>query len=172
MVEGGIIETSDKDLSNKINYMRNFGHKNPLEFYGLGINAKNSEFHSAMGLACLPYLEEIIAKRKKLYMIYLEKLDAVTFQKISENTQYNYSYVPVIFESENVLNSALSELNKHEIYPRRYFYPVLNQLPYVKYSECVHAEDIASRILCLPTYFDLNETEVEEICEIINQAIE
>ena len=49
-VEGGAIITNDDELAHKISYMRNFGHNGPEDFWGVGINGNNSEFHAAMGL--------------------------------------------------------------------------------------------------------------------------
>ena len=45
-------------MAKKISYMRNFGHKGyDKEFYGLGINAKNSELHAAMGLTLISKID-------------------------------------------------------------------------------------------------------------------
>ena len=49
-VEGGCIITNDEELAHKISLFRSFGHISD-EYYSIGINGKNSEFHAAMGLA-------------------------------------------------------------------------------------------------------------------------
>lgn len=86
------------------------------------------------------------------------------------NLEYNYSYYPVIFGSESELLKAKNNLNKYDIYPRRYFYPSLNTLNYVKRYSCPIAEDIAKRILCLPLYESLSEKEVKLIADLIIEA--
>ncbi len=63
--EGGALFTKDEELMHKLFYHHNFGHKGQEDFYGLGINAKMSELQAAMGLAVFPYLEEIMAGRRK-----------------------------------------------------------------------------------------------------------
>ena len=47
-------------LFDKLFYSHNFGHNGPLDFHGLGINAKISELQAAMGLSVLPFMEEIL----------------------------------------------------------------------------------------------------------------
>jgi dTDP-4-amino-4,6-dideoxygalactose transaminase len=104
-VEGGAIVTRDPDLLKKMAYLRNFGHDGPERFAELGINAKNSELHAAMGLVNLKYVDQIIATRKDLSNHYDHFLK--TFQgvkpKIAEDIVYNYAYYPLIFNSEKLL---------------------------------------------------------------------
>ncbi|WP_353777938.1 DegT/DnrJ/EryC1/StrS family aminotransferase [Winogradskyella sp. 3972H.M.0a.05] len=161
-------------LRDKMYFHHNFGHKGQEAFHGLGINAKMSEIQAAMGLSVMPYLDEIIEKRKTITSLYSELLaDAsLTLISIREGTQWNYSYFPVVFESEAQLTRVKDALNKNEIYPRRYFFPSLNKLPYIKESfNCPVSESIASRVLCLPLYTQLSKAEVETICSIINETI-
>ena len=104
-IEGGFIVTKNTSLSQKMSYMINFGHDGPEKFQGLGINGKNSEFHSAMGLANLSHIDYIINNRKKIterYSFNLKDFNAKVpiWHKQSES---NYAYYPLIFESETFL---------------------------------------------------------------------
>ena len=64
--------------------------------------------------------------------------------------------------------TLLQKLNKQKIYPRRYFYPSVNTYNKIlEYQECKISEDISKRILCLPLYFNLKETEIDSIISII-----
>lgn len=170
--EGGAAFCKDPELFHKIYYSHNFGHNGPLEFYGLGINGKISELQAAMGLALLPYMEHILEERRKVVSRYDVLLDfsKITRLKIREHTDWNYSYYPVLFENETVLLRVQERLNAQEIYPRRYFYPSLNRLPYVKKQEMPVSESTAGRILCLPLYVGLTEDEPAKISEIINSV--
>ena len=168
--EGGAIFCNDRTLHDTLYYHHNFGHNGPDAFHGLGINAKISELQAAMGLAVLPYFESILENRIKLYNLYLSLLkvhDNLSFQKIREFTDYNCSYFPVIFKSDKQLISTIEALNNEAIYPRRYFYPSLDSLPYVEKADVPISKSIASRILCLPLYFDLKTSEVKQIASII-----
>lgn len=153
--EGGAIVCRDKKLADIIFYHHNFGHKGHEDFYGLGVNGKISEINAAMGLSILPHIDEIISGRKQTCMLYdhlLENKNVRTL-KLRKETIWNFSYYPVIFPSEECLLRTKQELNKEEIFPRRYFYPSLNKLPYLEYQNSIIAEDISSRVLCLPLYF-------------------
>jgi len=169
--EGGAIFCSDSELFQKIYYSHNFGHKGPLDFHGLGINAKISELQAAMGLAVLPYINDILSARENLVNQYDDFLDFDKIKKIKirENTQWNYSYYPVLFPNETELLKAQEQLNAQKIMPRRYFYPSLNKLPYLEYQNSNISEDISERILCLPLYFDLKKEELTTIITILNQ---
>lgn len=169
--EGGAIFSNNKDLYNKLFYLHNFGHDGPEQFQGIGINAKMSELQAAMGLAVLPFLQTILKERKRVIDLYESELNFSKFKslKIRDNTNWNYSYYPIIFETEKQLKSALDKLNKSNIFPRRYFYPALNGLPYIqKQVKMPVSESIASRILCLPLSHDLVDISILKICKILN----
>ncbi|MCF6142094.1 DegT/DnrJ/EryC1/StrS family aminotransferase [Flavobacterium sp. K77] len=168
--EGGAVFCKDADLNHKLFYSHNFGHNGPLEFFGLGINGKISELQAAMGLSVLPYMERIVASRKQVVEWYAAQLDftKLTPLKIRNNTEWNYSYYPVIFESEARLLEVQKALNDKQIFPRRYFYPSLNTIPYVNGEPMPVSESIASRVLCLPLYEGLEEEDVVKIITTIN----
>lgn len=171
--EGGAMFCNDEKLYHKLFYSHNFGHNGPLEFHGLGINAKISELQSAMGLSIFPYIETIFSERKKVVDFYNAHLNFSLLSKIKirENTEWNYSYYPVIFDSQNTLLKVLEALEKEKIIPRRYFYPSLNTIPYVNGGTMPISESISERIVCLPLYVGLNEIELEKIVTIINKNI-
>lgn len=171
--EGGAMFANDSQLQSKLFYSHNFGHDGPLAFHGLGINGKMSELQAALGLTVLPYMETILAERKKVVDFYNENLDFSNLQalKIRENTDWNYSYYPIIFENEEQLLQTQKDLNEANIFPRRYFYPSLNTIEYVKGNAMPISESIASRVLCLPLYVGLERKDLEKISEIINNKV-
>lgn len=171
-VEGGALITRDKDLITKMSLMRNFGHNGPEVFSGVGINAKNSEFHAAMGLAVLEDADSILLSRKTQYLYYnsiLKELN-VQHQEINEDCLYNYSYYPIVFDSEESALKAKKELEMHEIYSRRYFFPLLSELDYVDNNETPSAKYISHRILCLPIYVGLSIEEQDMIYRLLLKA--
>jgi len=164
--EGGLVITKDPDVLKKIAYIRNFGFDGPEAFAELGINGKNSEFHAAMGLTNLSYIESIHKKRKELTELYDLKLkDLLAFKpKWHNEANLNYAYYPLVFESEALMLKCMEGLKEFEIFTRRYFYPSLaNALPYIKSQDFEVTNDIDKRVLCLPLYYDLTNEEVELI---------
>lgn len=172
-VEGGAVFTRIKEVEHRLSYMRNFGHKGPTDFHGIGINGKNSEMHAAMGLCNLKYIDEIIAKRKKQCEYYddlLKSNNQLGFIKIDQNTTWNYSYYPVIFDSVEQSEKIKQLLEEQSIYPRRYFYPSLNHLPYTNGDTPV-SESVSQRILCLPLFYDLERSVQELITSNITSGL-
>lgn len=170
-VEGGACITNQKNLNDKIALQKAFGHFNDNHIC-LGINAKQSELHAAMGLANFKYLSEVISKRKQVSALYDRELSPfLTLPKKQKKLQYNYAYYPILFEDEVTLLRIFNALNKENIFPRRYFYPSLNTLPYIDYTSCPNSESISSRICCLPLYPNLPTTDIIRICNIITRNI-
>lgn len=167
--EGGAIFSSNKNLIKKMFSHHNFGHDGPEKFHGLGINAKMSELQAAMGLSVFPHLSDIVKYRRELCEAYESGLnDNYKRIKYRENSTRNYSYMPVITKDLHHLKRVLEKLNENDIFPRRYFYPSLNKLPYVEKKSMPICEDIADRVLCLPLYYGLNILDVKKIIEILN----
>lgn len=167
--EGGAIFCKDEKMMQELFDLHNFGHRGPLDFAGLGINAKMSELQAAMGLSVLPCMETVLSERKKVVDYYNQLLDFTTLQplKIRAGAHWNYSYYPVIFESEEALLKTELLLKENDILARRYFYPSLNHLPYLVHSSMPITEDISKRILCLPLYVGMDFKVINQIIQII-----
>lgn len=169
-IEGGLIVTKDPDLLKKLALMRNFGIAGFDSFAELGLNGKNSEFHAAMGLANLEMVGDIIKQRVSLIKRYEEKL--INFKAYRptwhQKSVNNGAYLPFVLESEELLLKVKKELDAHEIFTRRYFYPSLAKaLPYIEPADMPVTEDVAKRVLCLPLFYELTFEEVDMICRII-----
>ena len=172
-VEGGSVTTKDSELFEKIKLYHSFGHIGD-DYFTQGINGKNSEFHAAMGLCNLPMLNELIQNRKKTTELYTSLLSSenISRPKIPEETEYNYAYYPVVFKDETTLLAVKNKLLANEVNSRRYFYPSLNNLPYLAQSNpCPISEDISKRVLCLPLYYGLGSENITRICKIILNEI-
>jgi len=172
--EGGAIICSDDQLAEKIRRMRDFGIDGPEAFFAeVGINAKMSELQAALGLCVLPTVSAAIASRKIICAHYDEQLQdsPISRPMPPPDTDYNYAYYPVLFKSEATLQKVQSALNAANIFPRRYFYPTLNRLAYVTSAVVPAAEDIASRILCLPLFVEMDLEQVDYVCRVLTTAL-
>lgn len=167
-VEGGAVIVKDSNIADKIRELRSFGHKGDV-YLSAGINGKNSEFHAAMGLVNLTHFNEIKLHREKACAQYDIKLShKVARVQWNSEMSRNFSYYPIILSSENDLHQIMDHLKEADIYPRRYFYPSLNELPFVVSQSCPISEDISKRIICLPLSATISEDEINQIVEIIN----
>jgi dTDP-4-amino-4,6-dideoxygalactose transaminase len=167
-IEGGAIITNDDELAQKMTLYRQFGHVGD-DHFSIGINGKSSEFHAAMGLCLLPMMQEFMEKRESIAALYDGLLKDLPLQKplAIAGTVYNYSYHPIIVDSEERLLNIRSLLQKNNIGVRRYFYPSLNRLPQYRGEDCPISEDFSTRALALPMYYELEKTDIKIICDLI-----
>ncbi len=168
--EGGACVTTDNHISDRLRRLRFFGHDDNKDIVDEGMNGKMTEIHAALGLSSLKWLNNVLRDRRDKYELYvdlLSKSSKIKFQRFPPES-YNYSYMPVLLEDENHLHAVLNHLNKHNIYPRRYFYPALNTVEAVTTADSFPvADDLASRILCLPLFYTLKKKDIEHICTLI-----
>lgn len=170
-IEGGAVMTNDHKLAEKIRGIRSFGHKND-DYFDIGINGKNSEFHAAMGLVNFDHFSTIKKHREFSSSLYDSLLkDPIIKYQYNSELDRNFSYYPIMFTSEELLLQVTEKLNNYQIYPRRYFYPSLNNLPTVTGNVCLNSEDISKRILCLPLSADITEGDIIKISSIIMSSL-
>lgn len=175
--EGGAVVCKDESVANRCFLMSRFGHVGEDDYLDLGINAKMSELHAAMGLAVLPMVPEIIAARRDRSFWYDELLEGLSIQrpKVIDGLEYNYAYYPVVFATHEQMMMVSVALYEQEIFPRRYFYPSLNTLPFLPESlrrSCPVSESLAQRVLALPLYPTLSRQDVEWVVAWIKGALD
>ncbi|MFZ4263626.1 DegT/DnrJ/EryC1/StrS family aminotransferase [Sphingobacterium sp. HJSM2_6] len=168
-IEGGAVFTKNPELLEKMAFIRNFGYCGPDTFSLVGINAKNSEFHAAMGLCNLMHVDAILERRKLLSLHYRENLKRlkVKFQSLDSDRDYNYAYCPILFDSEELMHACMTKLELSGIYCRRYFFPSLATLPFVNHKSMPVCDSVVKRILCLPLYDSLTIPDLDMISRIL-----
>lgn len=173
-IEGGAIIVSDDELAWKIRRLINFGIESQYSIKYAGINGKMNEFEAAMGLCLLDEIDIISKQRERVWIYYRQCLSGVvSFQDFEQGSNNNYSYAPILFESEEALLHVEKCLNEKGVSPRRYFYPSLDSLEYMEVNEVAPvSKDIASRILCLPIYPNLTKSEQDIVISTIIESLE
>lgn len=171
-IEGGAVICKDEKISEKIFLYRAFGHLDD-EYYSVGINGRTSEFNAAMGLCNLPRVNDFILERKNINQLYRDSLSGtyLEFPSVPEDLEYNYSYFPVLFNSESQMLEMKNKLLENGINARRYFYPSLNKLPYLNTENCPVSESTASRVLCLPVFNGMSSDIIKFVSAIIKNNI-
>jgi dTDP-4-amino-4,6-dideoxygalactose transaminase len=174
--EGGAVVCKDAEISKRIALMKKFGHIGEDDYIDIGINAKMSELHAAMGLCVLPKVLDMIDSRKERSEWYDENLkDCLLKRPVSPiGLEYNHAYYPVVFSTHEMMMRVRDVLIYNGIGPRRYFHPSLNTLPYLKPElkrACPISEDVSSRVICLPLYAELSKSEVDAISGLIRRTL-
>lgn len=171
--EGGACITTDDDLHEQLKRIRFFGHDDNKVIVEDGCNGKMTEIHAALGLTNLPLMQEVLDYRRSIYNLYLKELkpiDKITFQQIIPES-YNYSYMPIVLDSEERLLTIDKKLKAQNVFARRYFYPSLNTVKSIgQYTAMPHSENISSRILCLPSHSQLDLEEAYRIASIVKDC--
>jgi dTDP-4-amino-4,6-dideoxygalactose transaminase len=172
--EGGAVITHTDAQLQAIHLLRSGGHVGDTHIR-LGVNAKLSELHAAMGLCLLDKAADNIAGRKAVSGLYDALLPerGIRRPRRRPGLVYNYTHYPVIFDSEARVLRIMDALRRENIFPRRYFFPALNTLPYLplRGQSCPVAESVAPRVLCLPLYAELETRAVEKIAAIIKNIV-
>lgn len=178
--EGGAIISHDENMKKRIDYLKNFGFAGETTVVAPGINAKMSEVQAAMGLLQLKHVDENIERRRKIAMRYREQLRDVPGLRVMEDlpgVEHCYSYFPIFVNEDYGLSrdAVYENLKQHEIFGRRYFYPLISQFPTYRGLESAMpgklpvAEHATDQVICLPLYPDLPIDVVDRICNILNR---
>ncbi|SFC52238.1 DegT/DnrJ/EryC1/StrS family aminotransferase [Pseudoalteromonas denitrificans] len=171
--EGGAIIFKNKADYDNARQLINFGFDKNNHPELVGINAKMSEMHAAMGLTVLENIDHITAQRSELVNRYHQNLETITCELLQLQHWHvagvrNGAYMPVLFKDESSVLLIADQLANEDIGTRRYFHPSLSQVEaYGMKGDTPIANDIASRILCLPLYTDLTLVDVDYICDKI-----
>jgi dTDP-4-amino-4,6-dideoxygalactose transaminase len=137
-MEGGIIITDDDRLAEKMIELRN-------------ICGRMSEIHAALGQVYLGRIGQSLSRRAEIWGFYRRRLP-FTPQKIKVAT--SYSVYGMLIEPEQ--RAKLIERIKDKMEYRIYYEPLKSGLP--------NTDWVYSRILCIPSFPDVNENEVVRLC--------
>jgi len=172
-VEGGAIVTGDRALYGRAKRMINFGIVAPDQIAEVGINAKMSEFHAAVGLCVLDDIDMIIDTRRHISSIYDAELSTdIRIGVGSDGIGPGFvSYYPVLFRDQAERDDVNTALRAQGFSARVYFSPSLDLLPYVQSPPMRHSQDISSRVLCLPFFTGLPHETVRQICATVNNVL-
>ncbi|HET60194.1 MAG TPA: DegT/DnrJ/EryC1/StrS family aminotransferase [Chloroflexi bacterium] len=180
--EGGAIVCHDAATKKRIDYLKNFGFAGETKVVAPGINAKMNEVQAAMGLLQLKYVDQAIEKRKAIAAAYREGLRQVAGIRVLDDmpgVKHCYAYFPILVDKVvyGMSRDALyEELKRHNVFGRRYFYPLISQFPTYSALESARpgklpvAEKVTEEVLCLPIYPDLDMRAVTQIVELVKNG--
>ena len=133
--EGGAIICHDEKTKKRIYFLKNFGFDDEVTVVAPGINAKMNECQAALGLVQLKHVDEYMEKRKDLAELYRKELNGIKGLRVLndiEGVKHSYTYFPVLIDEKiygESRDSVYEKLKQHNIYGRRYFYPLISQFP-------------------------------------------
>lgn len=178
-MEGGAIVCHDAATKKRIDYLKNFGFAGETKVMAPGINSKMNEMQAALGLLQLKGYPQNAEKRKVIAEMYrreLASIKGISFLDEPDNTEANYAYFP-IFVNEKEYGISRDELyeklKQHNIFGRRYFYPLISEFSMYKSLDSAKpanlpvATKMAEEVICLPIYPDLDFSDIQKIIKNI-----
>lgn len=177
--EGGAIICHSEKVKKRIDFLKNFGIADEITVTGPGINGKMNEFQSAVGLLSLDIVREEIQRREVVanrYRSLLEHVKGIRVFLGSEGVSDNHAYYPILIDRAEFgvsRNQVYEELKKYNVFARRYFYPLVSDMPSYRGLPSATVENLpvahraAESVICLPMYGSLELDVVDGICEVI-----
>ena len=178
-VEGGALVIHDEQMKRHVDYLKNFGFESEVEVVAPGINGKMDEIRAAIGLLNLQHVDSAIEARHRIAVRYrqaLRNVDGIDFFVDMPGVRHNYSYFPIFVHADKygmTRDQLYFKLQKHNIYGRRYFYPLIStfgdyrQLPSAAPANLPNATRIADEVICLPMHHELTDSDIDRILDII-----
>lgn len=177
-IEGGMLTFREAEMERRLDYLKNFGFENETEVVMPGTNAKMNEFQALMGILLLSRMEQMMEKRRNLTLHYRHRLAEVPGICLpappAAGVRYNYAYLPIEVEAEAFgmsRDDLYGRLREYNVLARRYFYPIIPDFLCYRHifrnAELSVARRVASRILVLPLYNDLEIDQIDRICDML-----
>lgn len=180
--EGGAVVTNDDKLAATMRLMRNFGFSGFDNVVHPGTNGKMTEIAAAMGLVNLTTIDEVIDINLRNYRLYSQELAGVpgiNLLDIEKTDRRNFQYVVLEVGSGSPISRdrIIEVLQAENILARKYFWPGCHRMkPYRDlYPEAgvllTNTQQVANRIVVLPTGTAVNEEDIKTICAILRLSI-
>jgi perosamine synthetase len=183
--EGGMIVTDDEKFAATCRALRNQGREGMawLAHQRLGYNYRLTEIAAAIGVVQCERLEEILAARRRVAALYIDRLMTSRYlilPTLGEDDKMSWFVFVVrlndLFEPGD-RDEVMIELRKVGIGCNNYFPPIHLQ-PYMK-EKFGHQEGdfpvceyVAARTLALPFFGDMTRAQVDTVCQTLEQVLE
>jgi len=172
--EGGAIVCPDARTKKHIDDLKNFGFAGETRVIATGINGKMNEMQAALGLLQLQHIDEALARRAVIASRYREAIESIAGLSIVPDAGQelsNNAYFAILVGEDYPLSrdGLYDRLRENDIFPRRYFYPLISDfpmyrgLPSSRSGDLPEATKAAARVLCLPIYPNLSDAEQSRV---------
>ena len=173
--EGGMFVTQDDVLFEKALTLSNHGRASgqSKQFWPdiVGLKYKISNLQAAIGCAQLERVDELVARKRKIFDFYAERLCHLPLCMNPEPTGSRNGYwMPTILVDENTAfdrEALLAEFKAANIDARVFFWP-LSSLPMFKTCTANYVSySLFPRAINLPSYHDIKPIEMIRVADVI-----
>ncbi|MGR9091652.1 MAG: DegT/DnrJ/EryC1/StrS family aminotransferase [Gammaproteobacteria bacterium] len=173
--EGGFVVCTNQSLIKRLRQVTNYGFSSMRVAHRLGLNAKLSEYHAAIGLV---QLEKWRATRRTWLRVARYYRDAFHDHPAIECLPgYGEEWIgsTAVFRFVGHAAGDLADRLKHyNVDSRRWWHRGVNHHPafaHTAASELVNAERLADEVLGLPCYLTLRNGSVRAIVEAVRKIV-
>lgn len=170
--QGGAIYTNDKDLSDRIHQIKNFGRivRSGEVYDSFGLNFKFTDLQAVFGIQQLKKLDKIAKHKKFVFETYRNNLTDIVDFIDTDLTQTTPTYPEILVKDPINIHNKLKEKS----IGTRTVYPSILEQPYhsrFKSKILPNAEYIGTHGLILPSQYNLTEQDLETIIEEIHKVL-
>ncbi|NWF95451.1 MAG: DegT/DnrJ/EryC1/StrS family aminotransferase [Candidatus Thorarchaeota archaeon] len=179
--EGGMVTTSDDELLERMEMLRNHGMPRDRKYWHpvIGYNFRMTNIQAAIGLAQMTRIDEFIAKKLEIaraYSIAFDEMPTLSYQMTKPWAKNVYWMFSILLESEDKRIRLASHLDKAGIETRPLFIPCNEQPSIHNLYTDVELTPIASRIsrigLSLPSGTTLQRSQQQQVIEAVREWTE
>ncbi|HEX4490193.1 MAG TPA: DegT/DnrJ/EryC1/StrS family aminotransferase [Acidimicrobiia bacterium] len=174
--EGGVIATHDDALADELRIGRDYGNPGDYDTQFVGLNARMSELHAAIGVESLAGLDERLAQRRHIvdrYRSGLAELPGVAVQRIDAGDESTYKDFTIAIDEPTfgiARDTVVDALRADGIDTRCYFSPpVHRQHAYrdVAPYDLPVTDAVAGRVVSLPIYASLTDRDIDTVTRVL-----
>ncbi len=177
--EGGMVLTNDPTLAERMYTFREHGMRARRSYWhdAIGHNFRLSNLHAALGCAQLAHIDEIIAERRRILATYRRHLQSeprFRLQHFPENVDPVLWMLCVQFlpaAGPGRRDRALEHLMASGIEVRPGFHAI-GEMPIYNTPALPESLTAAQSVLALPTFPDLDDQMIAQICQRLFEALE
>lgn len=173
--EGGMFVTNDSALYEKVLTLSNHGRARgqTKQFWPdeVGFKYKMSNIQAAIGLGQIERIDELIAGKRRIFEHYAKAFAGLPLAMNPEPPHTtNGLWMPtLVFDKDSgitreTLQAAFAARN---IDARVFFHPLSSLPMFEARPKNIHAYDIPSRAINLPTYHDMTEDELGSVIDVV-----
>jgi len=172
--ESGAITTNDEKIAERIRHLRDHAQTSKYRHEELGFNYRMDEMQGAILRVKLRYLEDWNAARSKIARYYINKLVETPLVLPSELPHRRHVWHLFVVRSPD-RDNLRQDLSKASIdtglhYPiPLHLQPAYRHLGYQQ-GDFPIAEQAARECLTLPIYPELEESEIDRVCDVVTSS--
>jgi perosamine synthetase len=192
--EGGMVTVADPELAAALRSERNQGRSPDMSWVDhdrLGFNYRLTELQAALGIAQLERLDEMLAARARAAALYTDRLTELDYGAPAgegdpaglvlpcsdrDSERRSWFIYAVRLPSGADRDAVLADLDQRGVEAKAYM-PCIHLMAHIRdrfghrEGEFPVAEDASARLLALPFFPSITDSQIDRVCEALAEAL-